>query len=178
MANDADRLSSPFDEMLANNREQFDALYGGEQGGLAGARRVQASTAERQTERAGPSGQQAPLTVPSSDFNARSTPSAGVLDEWFGDRWRFEITDQRRDRDEIVVVGRVIVADQGIEMTGIGRATVAGATPREVIEGTVAGIAFQAAPGGGSHNATAVDTEEAGFKRAAVAALAQCVQLP
>ena len=37
MANDADQLSSPFDEMLANNREQFDALYGGEQGGLAGA---------------------------------------------------------------------------------------------------------------------------------------------
>jgi hypothetical protein len=164
--NEAGRLSARFDEMLETSRRDLDALYRDENGKPSrlvlsrGARSAHTSSSERAV----------------SGFDPRSTPTARVLDDWFGGRWRFEITDRRHDGDEVVVSGRVVVENQGIEMSGTGRAAVA--TGNAAIEGTTAGIVFRVKPAHAMARDSVGGPEDSAFRQAAAVALARCAQLP
>ena len=162
---EADRLSAPFDEMLKTSRRELDALYRGEGGEPSRPMPLPARAA--------------PRTAPSAGFDPISTPTARVLDDWFGAHWRFEITDRRHDGDDVVVSGRVVIEDQGIEMSGIGRAAVARTRVSAPIEGTTAGIGFKVEPAQRAASRDSVgDSEDSAFHKAAAAALARCAQLP
>jgi hypothetical protein len=150
-------LSSAFDDMLAQTKKRFDDLYrGGEP--QAGA----------PVARAKPfAGREAAARKPSdAELDLDSFP-VRRLNERFGSDWRYEITERKRDGDEVIVLGKLTFGKDSAVRTQFGRARISG-SPVAAASG---GVRFKI---GGS--GTEQDVGQA-FRRAAEAALTNCVDL-
>jgi hypothetical protein len=144
-------FTSPFDEMLDHSRRQFDDLYSG----------------PVSSSRSPP----APESKPERHDVAPQT--ARFLDDRYGDRWRYEIVERRREGDEVIVLCKLTVAEGGPSRTQFGRASVGG--EGSGVGGTAGGIAFTL--GAGAAPAASGDPEQAAYQRAIAAALAKCAEL-
>jgi hypothetical protein len=153
-------LSSVFDDMLAQNKKRLDDLYGGGEPRAgersaampAGGWKMKAATSQPGTRlaRLGP-----------------DAPAARRLNERFGDDWRYEIVEQKRDGDEAIVLCKLTFGREGAVRTQFGRA--------KISHGPMAGAS------GGVRFKLDVAGEEAGeaaaFRRAIEAALSNCAEL-
>ena len=173
------RFTSAFDDLLDKNRRDLDALYEGT--GASRPRRTAAAPApagpapaaadrapgpaSREPE---PSAPAAPAGAPRSD----ASPAARLLDERYGDGWRFEVTSRRREKDEVIVVGTLRLPGSGGVRTQFGSARIAAGGGSAA--GSAGGVAFSFGGGGGESPLAA---EEAAFERAREDALASCTAL-
>jgi hypothetical protein len=152
------QLSSAFDGMLAQSKKRFDDLYrGGQpQSGDVAAPATPSFSRVAATR----------MPVASTKLGADS-PAARRLNERFGSDWRFEVAEQTRDGDEAIVLGKLSFGRDNAVRTQFGRAWISG-VPVTAASG---GVRFKI---GGS--GTEADEREA-FRRAAEAALMNCVDL-
>jgi hypothetical protein len=151
------QLSSAFDEMLAKTKTRFDDLYRG--GAPRSAEPVAPARAiGRRTQ---------PADVPRAPSAAADSAAARLLNERFGQDWRYEIAEETRDGDEAIVLGRLTFGRDNAVRTQFGRAKIAGSS----VAGASSGVRFKV---GGSR--TTQDERDA-FGRAAEAALMNCVDL-
>lgn len=189
------RHTSPFDELLERSRRELDALYQdaatampGEAGGAEGSPPPRSEPAAPAAEadgggRAGAPGD--PASEPSGRAAASAShpplassrprlPSAApverLLDERYGDGWRFEITSRRREGNEAIVVGALRLPGAGGVRTQFGSAAIAASGGGA--SGSVGGVAFSFREGESPGDPRAV--EEAAFERARQDALANC----
>jgi hypothetical protein len=157
------QLSSVFDDMLSQSKERFDDLYRG------GFTRTGASTASAKSSSA--RSLTAPGTSParasaSAKINPDSAP-ARWLNENFGANWRYEIATQTREGDEAIVLGKLTFGRDNAIRTQFGRARIAG----ETLAASSGGVRFKIGSAGSGQD------EGEAFRRAAEAALANCVDL-
>jgi hypothetical protein len=150
------QLSSAFDEMLAKTKTRFSELYR-EDAPRTAALVAPAAAIGRRTP---PSG------VPRAP-SAAGSAAARLLNERFGEDWRYEVVEETRDGDEAIVLGRLTFGKDGAVRTQFGRAKIAGSS----VAGASSGVRFKV---GGS--GTAQDEGDA-FRRAAEAALMNCIDL-
>jgi hypothetical protein len=155
-------FSGAFDAMLAQNRKRFDDLYprGGSQIGKPAVQRPGSS------ERAIAGAAAASGGLASPPLDAQS-PVVRRLNARFGGEWRYEISGQERDGDEVIVLCKLIVGKDGAVRTQFGRATISAAP----IAGASGGVRFSAGAGPIRHD------ERDALRRAAEAALANCADL-
>jgi hypothetical protein len=155
------QLSSAFDDMIAKSKKSFDALYGGE------LSRSGSSLRRPTPFPTGPAGG----ARPSAGFlPAKIDPDSAAarwLNERFGGNWRYEIVDQKREGDEAIALGKLTFGRDGAIRTQFGRAKIAG----DAVAASSGGLRFKVA-GTGSEK----DEREA-FRRAAEAALSNCIDL-
>ena len=159
------QLSSVFDDLLAQSKRSLDDLY---RGGFSRTGEPPAPArpfAARTTARTTPAARPVTGSLPS-----RVDPdSAAVrwLNEHFGGNWRYEISAQKREGDEAIVLGRLTFGRDNAIRTQFGRAKIAG----HAVAASSGGVRFKV---GG---ATSERDESEAFRRAAEAALANCVDL-
>lgn len=187
------RFTSAFDDLLAKNRRELDALYRGaapsDRGRAPTASSVpamppgsstRAATASSREEEgpSGPGGKggRAPGAEGEAGGAERSpaaSPAERLLDERCGDGWRFEITSRRREKDEAIVVGALRLPGAGGVRAQFGAARISAGGGGSG-SGTAGGVAFSFGDvaGGG-----ALAAEEAAFERAREDALANCAAL-
>jgi hypothetical protein len=152
------QLSSVFDDMLVQSKERFDDLY---RGGFVRT----GSEANTFAGRATPSARTGAGSA-SAKINLDSAP-ARWLNEHFGADWRYEIATQKREGDEAIVLGKLTFGRDKAIRTQFGRARIGG----EALAATSGGVRFKLGSAG-----SAQDECEA-FRRAAEAALSNCVDL-
>ena len=173
------RYTSAFDDLLAKNRRDLDALYQGAGPSPASRSRTPASGPSP----ASASGTRTPEPVsrdeapparegPAAETPPVASPATRLLDERFGDGWRFEVTSRRREKDEVVVVGTLRLPGSGGVRTQFGCARIA--TSGGASGGSAGGVAFSFGAGAGESPLAA---EEAAFERAREDALASCAAL-
>ena len=168
------RHTSAFDDLLDRNRRELDALY--ERTGGRGSSRRPARTPAPPPSPGPPPAFADPAprepVRPASGEGAAASPTERLLDERYGDGWRFEITSRRRENDEVIVVGTLRLPGSGGVRTQFGSARIAaggGAT-----SGSTGGVAFSFGSGAGESPPAA---EEAAFELAREDALASCAAL-
>ena len=177
------RYTSAFDDLLAKNRRELDALYEGT--GPARAGRPSSGPPPREPAPATPApparaAEGAPgqsirpvsAEAPATDPSPAASSTERLLNERYGDGWRFEVTSRRRERDEVIVVGSLRLPGAGGVRTQFGSSRIAaggGATA-----GSAGGIAFSF---GGTGGESPLAAEEAAFERAREDALANCAAL-
>ncbi|MDP6623411.1 MAG: hypothetical protein QF754_14210, partial [Alphaproteobacteria bacterium] len=120
-------FTSPFDDMLDQSRRQFDDLYGGP------------------VAKSPPS----PALEAKPEHNGVAPETTRFLDDRYGDRWRYEVVERRREGDEVIVLCKLSVGD-GTTRAQFGRAQVGGEASG--LSGSAGGVAFTlgtgaAAPG-------------------------------
>ncbi len=130
--------SSVFDDMLVQGKKRFDALS---RGGSHTA---------------------APIVRPDPD-----SPVTRLLNERFGNNWRYEITERRRDGDEAIVLCKLFLGKEGALRSQFGRARIS----EGPVAGAVGGVRFKIGSGG------AEQSERDAFGRATEAALMNCADL-
>ena len=155
-------FSSPFDELLEQDRKRLDRLYHGPAGDRASP---VASTRSSPTVRSRPPSTAArPLRPPADPAN--------ILNEKYGDGWRHEIVERRRDGDDMVVRCRLTIAAHRIDVTRSGRARIDPNSVRPEIVGSADGIPFSFR----SEDVTGADgAAEDAAARAVTDALAKCI---
>ena len=169
-------LVSPFDDMLEENRRQFEDLSNGMRSRTAPgtASEVPAvlpapatSTPARPATRARDS---LPAPRPASSDAVR------FLNDRYGDGWRYEITDRRREGDEVVVLCKLVIEDQHITKSQFGTSRIDQVGDGEDVKGSAGGIVFsvQSAKPPAAPSGNPVDQA---FRRAEAAALANCAAL-
>jgi hypothetical protein len=152
-------LSSAFDDMLAQTKKRFDDLYrGGQPRAGEPVARAKSFVGHEVTARAPRAA--AVRIEPDS-------PSAHWLNERFGSDWRYEITEQKRDGDEAIVLCRLTFSTDNAVRTQFGRARISG----DPVAAASGGVRFKIGGSGGAQ-----DVGDA-FRRAAEAALANCIDL-
>jgi len=155
------QLSSVFDDMLAQSKKSFDDLYRGRLS-RAGEAAVQARPfPARETSVGKPAGSSLSAKIASDSAAAR------WLNEHFGNDWRYEIATQKREGDEAIVLGKLTFGRENAVRTQFGRAKITG----DAVAAASGGLRFKLG-GAGSEQ----DEHEA-FRRAAEAALSNCVDL-
>ena len=172
VTNERTRSTAAFDEMLARNRRELDALYPGP-----------ASTARAPsiTDPPPPPATEPPATSPPSDRRAPEPDSADsetvrTLNERYGDGWRYDVIDRRREGDEIIVLCKLVIDEGEVTKAQFGSARVGGGgTPTA---GSAGGTSFSF---GGSRSASVPSSpaspEELAHARAVDAALARCAAM-
>ncbi len=155
------QLSSAFDDMLTQSKKSFDDLY---RGGL--------SRSDFSLTRSTPFavGTKPPARAASGSLPAKIDPDSAAarwLNERFGGSWRYEIAAQKREADEAIVLGKLTFGRDGAIRTQFGRAKIAG----DPVAASSGGVRFKLG-GAGSER----DEHEA-FRRAAEAALSNCIDL-
>ncbi len=160
-------FSSPFDAMLDDNRQAFEALYTG-----PGSPRRQAAQVAPRTPAAEPSLSVSPIAA--APAAAGPTEAVRFLDDRYGDGWRYEVADRRRDGDEIIVLCKLFIGEQDTAKSQFGRARIGGAA---ALVGSADGVRFTIGPEPERGAADAGDPEEAAFRRAVDAALAKCAEM-
>ena len=150
-------LSSAFDDLLAQTKTRFDDLY---RGGRQPAAQP-AAPASGVAGRAAAARPRAPAAL------AADSASVRLLNERFGNEWRFDIAGETRDGDEAIVLGRLTFGRDNAVRTQFGRARIAG----DPLPATSGGVRFKIGGLG-----SAQDEREA-FRRAAEAALTNCLDL-
>ncbi len=171
--------SAPFDEMLAESYKRFDEL----------SRRPGADDRPRRPDEPLPAPppvtEDAPPPPPAAGspgpaqagvHDAGSSEPARALDARFGDRWGYEIADRRREGEEVVVWGRLIVEDAGVDKTRRARARIRRPARGGAIEGSADGAGFSLGQSGDLPTETNGDPEDTAFREAAEAALAICLK--
>lgn len=153
-------LSSAFDDMLTQNKKQFDDLYRGSHGAIGALGETATRTFGGETMTPAPR----PL---SSAGIEHDSPAARRLRERFGNDWRYEITERHRDGDEAIVLGKLTFGKESAVRTQFGR----GKISRAPVAGASSGIQFRIGEESGARD------EQDAFRRAAEAALANCVDL-
>ena len=186
------RFTSAFDDLLAKNRRELDALYRGA-APSGGGRAPTASSvpamppgssiqaADPSREEKGPSGPggrggRAPGAegeAGGAEPSPAASPAERLLDERYGDGWRFEITSRRREKDEAIVVGALRLPGAGGVRAQFGAARISAGGGGSG-SGTAGGVAFSF---GGVAGGGALAAEEAAFERAREDALANCAAL-
>ncbi len=196
-------FASPFDEMLEQTRKEFEKLAGG-----TGPRRSRERPPEASRERE-PAGLTAPIPPPNppaplprapaaSAASAPARPRAAAprprasgelspeterfLDERLGNGWSFEVTERRREGDEVVARCKLSLADRNLSKTQYGRARVASAGSADgALEGSADGLAFSietnGAPLGNGGGGGGGAGEDEAFQQAIESALAKCAEL-
>ena len=176
------RYTSAFDDLLAKNRRELDALYEGT--GRSRAGRPSSGPPPRGPAPATPAPARASESAPGESIRPVSTeapatapspaasPTERLLDERYGDGWRFEVTSRRRERDEVIVVGTLRLPGSGGVRTQFGSARIA--TGGGGTAGSAGGIAFSF---GGTGTESPLAAEEAAFERAREDAFANCAAL-
>ena len=177
------RFTSPFDDLLAKNRRDLDALYRG----AAPSGRGHAPTASPasgpppgssvHTSEPPSRGEQGPHgavdgRAGAAEPSPAASPAERLLDERYGDGWRFEITSRRREKDEAIVVGALRLPGAGGVRTQFGSARIS--TGGGSGSGSAGGVAFSF---GGGSGGSPLAAEEAAFERARDDALASCAAL-
>lgn len=185
------KRSSPFDRMLADSRSQFDALLrrpkpegadprSGEPRqaaaptlpSAAADRPLPASLSAPQTTTAKPrpSAGQPPVA---ESLDIRATDIGRTLSSRFGDAWRYDVVDTRRDGEDVVVWGRLVVEDRGYDKTRRGRARVhrsSGFGGDTSVSAGASGVDF-------TLRAPVVEqAEQAAYEEAVTAALGACAR--
>ena len=95
-----------------------------------------------------------------------------ILDERYGDSWRHEVVERRRDGEDMVVSCRLTIAAHGIDLTRSGRARIGRKSARSEIIGSADGIPFSFR----SEDASGADgAADDAVERAVADALAKCV---
>ena len=156
------RRTAAFDDLLAKNRRELEALYEGTGSPRAG--RSRAGSSVREPAAAAP----APPARPPA-----ASPAEQLLDERYGNGWRFEVTSRRRERDEVIVVGSLrLPLGRGAIRTQFGSARIAASGGGTA--GSAGGTVFSY---GGSGGESPLAAEEAAFERAREDALANCAAL-
>ncbi len=175
------RYTSAFDDLLAKNRRELDALYEGtgpSRGGRPSSgspprEPAPATGAPARAPEGAPSESIRPVSAeaPAADPSPAASPTERLLNERYGDGWRFEVTSRRRERDEVIVVGSLRLPGAGGVRTQFGSARIAagGGTA-----GSAGGVAFSF---GGAGGGSPLAAEEAAFERAREDALASCAAL-
>ena len=178
------RYTSAFDDLLDKNRRELDALYQGTAPSTPSrpppAPAPAPATAAREPGPAPTSAARPPGTdavepapaAPAAPPPPATSPAERLLNERYGDGWRFEVTSRRREKDEVVVVGTLRLSGAGGVRTQFGSAPIG--TGGGTTAGSSGGVAF--AFGGGSTESP-LRAEEAAFERAREDALANCATL-
>jgi hypothetical protein len=154
-------LSSVFDGMLTQSKQQLDDLYRGSHGGVGELAKTAAVIFGG--EKVAPVTQRPPSLVDPKD----DSPAARRLRERFGSDWHYEIKERHRDGDEAIVLGKLTFGKERVIRTQFGRAKI----PSAAIAGASSGVQFRIGEGGAARD------EQDAFRRAAEAALASCVAL-
>jgi hypothetical protein len=154
-------LSSAFDGMLTHSKKQFEDLYHGSHRGLGGLGKPAAAMFGGET--IAPSIARPTASVDGGD----DTPAVRRLRERFGSDWHYDIKERHRDGDEAIVLGRLTFGNGRAVRTQFGRAKIPGAA----VAGASGGVRFRVGEG------SAARDEQDAFRRAAEAALANCVDL-
>lgn len=156
-------FSSAFDSLLDQNRREMDNLFGS-------SPRPQVPTQTRYEEPVYESKSKSRL--------AENSPTARLLNSRYGDGWRFEVVEQRREDDDIVIVGRLSIRDNDLSVTQTGRAQVKASITGQgsEIAGTADGIAFSIRSEGGVGSSDRGDAEEVARQEAMENAAVNCVQ--
>ena len=154
-------LSSVFDDMLSQNKKRFDDLY---RGGWtrAGKSGRAAATPFRPAGTTLP----APAIAPAVQLDPASA-AARRLRERFGNDWRYEIRERRREGDEVIVLCKLTFGKAGAVRTQFGRAKIS----QGPVLGASSGVRFKIGQAG------AEGDENEAFRRATEAALMNCVEL-
>lgn len=153
-------LSSVFDDMLAQSRKQFDDLYRSQRrGGERTPSAAPSAASDRETS--------ARAAKPSALLDASSSPAVRRMNERFGSDWRYEITEQRREAGEAIVLCKLTFGKDRAVRTQFGRAALSSGP----VTGASDGVRFRLGTGG-----SAADERDA-FRRAAEAALLNCIEL-
>jgi len=184
--------SSPFDRMLAESRSQFDALLRKPKRDSVVTRSDRprgtppptssSAAADRPTPPAKHVVPPSPaLAQPSSSpataaepFHIRATDLGRTLIGRFGDAWRYDIVDTRRDGEDVVVWGRLVVEDRGYDKTRRGRARIQGPGGDVPVTASAGGADFVLRAGSPSPNSE--QGEQAAYEEAATIALAACAR--
>ena len=155
------QLSSVFDDMLAQNKKRFGDLDSGRflHVGESFARARPLAARE-------PSSRKPAAGALSAKIDPDSA-AARWLNEHLGNNWRYEIATQKREGDEAIVLGKLTFGRESAVRTQFGRAKIAG----DAVAAASGGLRFKVG-GAGSEQ----DEREA-FRRAAEAALSNCVDL-
>ena len=205
------RLTSPFDDLLAKNRRELDALYqrtapsrrghapppaaspvpgsagtphdpsGRAPGPPSGGEKNPPGPADGRERRVGGAAADdgaGAMAEPPPAASASASPAARLLDERYGDGWRFEVTSRRREKDEAIVVGTLRLPGSGGVRTQFGSARIS--TGGGSGSGSAGGVAFSFGGGGGGgveSGGSPLAAEEAAFERAREDALAGCAAL-
>jgi hypothetical protein len=151
--------SSVFDDMLAQTKKQFDDLYRGQRRAGERAASAEAPATDRDSG--------APTAKPSGRLDASSSPAVHRMNERFGSDWRYEITEQRREAGEAIVLCRLTFGKDGAVRTQFGRAALSSGP----VTGASDGVRFRSDTG-----FSGTDERDA-FRRAAEAALMNCIEL-
>ena len=150
--------TSPFDDLLKQSRESFETLAGSP---------GPASKSSRKSS--------SDLQPPSDELSQLHEPSnvRQFLDGRYGDRWRHEILERRRERDQIIVLCKLIIEDEDISKSQFGKATIErGSGGVSQCAGKVNGIPFSFTPSEADND----DGEAAAFRRATESALEKCTE--
>ncbi len=153
-------LTSPFDDMLDQNRRQFDDLN-------------TRSWPRQSTARPAPS----PAASTAPHRAPEQTDAVRFLNDRYGERWRYEIADRRREGDEVIVLCKLIIADLDIAKSQFGRARIGQSGAAPAPKGSADGVAFALGPEPSSTAGIAGDPEQAAFRQAVDAALTKCAAL-
>jgi hypothetical protein len=153
--------SSLFDDMLMQNKKQFDDLYRGSHGGIGEVGKTGAAILG--DEKMSPAASRPVALTDTED----DSPAARRLRQRFGNEWRYEITERHRDGDEAIVLGKLTFGKQSAVRTQFGRAKISSVP----VAGASGGIQFRIGEESGARD------EQDAFRRAAAAALANCVDL-
>jgi len=154
-------LSSVFDDMLVQNKKRFDDLYRVGRP-LAVKSGISNASSVRFKESTAPS---TPLT-PAIQINPDS-PAARRLRERFGNDWRYEIRGRQREDDEAIVLCQLTFGKAAAVRSQFGRAKIS----QGPVAGASGGVKFKMG------QAAAAGDEADAFRRAAEAALMNCLDL-
>ena len=155
-------LTSSFDDMLDQNQRQFDDLYTGSRPRQPAAR---------------PASPPSPPASPAPRRASDQTDAVRFLNDRYGERWHYEIADRRREGDEVIVLCKLVVADLDNAKSQFGRARIGQSGAAPAAKGSADGVAFALGPEPSSAAGIAGDPEDAAFRQAVDAALANCAAL-
>ena len=153
-------FSSAFDDMLVQNKKRFDDLF---RGGRAQAGEPAASSAAF----AGLGAKGALIAAALSVRPDADSAVVRLLSERFGNDWRYEISEQRRADDEVIVLCKLIFGKEGAVRTQFGRAKISDGP----VGGVSGGVRFKM----GSESAEYGERDA--FRRATEVALMNCADL-
>ncbi len=171
-------LATAFDEMLERNRQELKKLFDARPSPAPrrGGQRHQpqfpagARTAARPRAEAAAGGRAGGLHSGSD--------AARRLDRRYGDGWRFEVVERRREGDEAVVVGKLHVRERNLAQFQTGRARVHHHGEAGEARGTVDGVPFAARLDDPDQTPVGANAEEAAFRRATEEAAARFTRQP
>ena len=148
-------LTAAFDDMLRDSRQKFEILSG------------RPAPDPEETTASPPPPEAAPGPV---------SPAERRLAERFGEDWRYEVLERRRDGGEVTVLCKVTAQEGAVVKSQFGSARLDDARAGRSIAGSADGVAFSLVLHDGAEGSVFA-TEEAAYARAVELALGKCADL-